>query len=252
MSLRSEWMATDNYCDCWDKASETTSAVVFQRSEIRIVPSLIGIFEFGISADIFPSADDVVEFDSLIFSSCPSGWLFGGGLLICGCNLVTGGSGVMWDFGIGVWSIWAGTPDISTSIGSSSSSSGIGGVVNASCCLKRSVVLRAIDIFFGPEDFSWRSDCDALSSQIRWPCSMSRYCLHALPTPQNRLWSCPLEELYRCEWIGREERNCLPSREVSLEHRVYGRCNTCNDTRQLSEVEVDRCRNCSKVLQNWE
>ncbi len=67
-----------------------------------MVPSLIGMFKFGINADIFPSADDVVEFDSLFFSSCPCGWLFDGELLVCECGLNTGGSGVVWDVGVGV------------------------------------------------------------------------------------------------------------------------------------------------------
>ena len=68
ISLRSEWISADKALDFWDKARATTSAVVFQRSEIRIVPSLIGMFRFGISADILPSVDNVNELESSFLS----------------------------------------------------------------------------------------------------------------------------------------------------------------------------------------
>ena len=115
-----------------------------------MVPSLTGIFKFGIRADFFPSTDDAFEFESSFRSSrsCARGLEYG--LLVWGLSCVTGVEKNRVG-GFAIFVVGAGT-GVSTSIGSSSCSSGIGGVVKASCCLNISVVFGAMDSFFDCED----------------------------------------------------------------------------------------------------
>ena len=95
--------------------------------------------------------DDVDEFESS-FLECSCVRLVDGGSFICNFGLFYDGLfGCNEIGGLAVGAIFAGIGG-STSIGSSSCSSGIGDVANASCCLKRSVVLRAMDVFFNTED----------------------------------------------------------------------------------------------------
>lgn len=144
---------TDDWVEFWYSACETMSLVVFQRREIQKVPSLTGIFKFGMSADTFPSAEEASEFESSFRSSFPLTRGCGCGMFVWEWDRNTCG-GMEGRFGIfaglvvdtGTW--------FSTSIGSlaPSCSSGIGGVVNARCCLNVSFVLDASDNFFEIED----------------------------------------------------------------------------------------------------